>query len=516
MIRKTARPGQGIRPIGQDIRKGDLIIPKNHQIRSSDISALATYGYDHVSVKFVRVGIIPVGNELVPIGTLPNPGQVVESNSVFAASFLSRLGALCTRYEIVPDISREIEKSLYLAISQNDLVLVSSGTSVGRFDNTADSIKHLGKLIFHGVAILPGKPAMLGEIAGKPVMGLPGYPVGSQTVLRELVMPLLVSWGLAPVAEWIIPGRLARNLPSELGMDEYIPVSVSSVNGCFWAFPHPRGSGLQMNLVRANGFLHIPPSSEGLEAGSWTDIHFTSSPHVIERSILCSGVKNPGITLLADIMADNAISMHIIEDVPVRALLTLQKNACNFMALNIPTIDPLPAMFHSMRNLPGIEVHIGQMQMGIISWNGVDMADLGHTRLINPPMASSGRILIDKLLLERHIQSNQICGNSNLIKTENAIVAAVKNGDADAGICSFAVAADSGLIFEPIYSESHDIFIRKESLDDERMLNLLHVVQSEEFQHRLRMEGKYETTNSGQIKDLSSVQDGEVVEMHGP
>ncbi|MDG6257790.1 MAG: molybdopterin-binding protein [Methanomicrobiaceae archaeon] len=503
IARKAARLGQGIRSVGQDIRRGDLIIPRGHQIRSSDISALASYGYDRVPVRAVRVGIIPVGNELVPIGTLPEPGQFVESNSVFAASFLSRLGALWTRYAIVPDDPLEIENSLEKAISENDLVLISSGTSTGRYDYTAESITRLGMLLFHGIAMLPGKPAMAGEVGGKPVIGLPGYPVGSQTVLRELVAPLLIYWGLAPVPEWIIPGRLAKNMPSELGFDEYIPVSVGSVNGCAWAFPHPRGSGLQMNLVRANGYLHIPPHSEGWEAGAWAHIHCTSLPHLIERTLLCVGAKTPGIALLANTLADNAISMHTFAVMPARALLYLQNNSCNIVTLSTPQINLLPEMNQGLRNLPSVSIHIGQMQIGIVSRDGIRIEDLANTSLINAPRGSTGRMLLDKFLSAGDLRPDQIRGDfRNMKKTEHAVVAAVANGIADAGICSFALAADSGLSFTPVTLESHDILIRRESLDDERVRTLMHVMQSPEFTHMLQTKGRYVTTRTGQIKDF--------------
>ena len=506
VVLKAARPGQYIRPAGQDIRKGDLIIPRGHQIRSSDISALATYGYDHVTVRAVRVGIIPVGNELVPIGSQPRPDQVVESNSVFAASFLSRMGALCIRYGIVPDDPVQIEKTLEQAISDNDLVLISSGTSFGRYDYTAETMTKQGRLLFQGVAMLPGKPAMLGEICGKPVIGLPGYPVGSQTVLRELVAPLLVSWGLAPIPEWIIPGRLARSVPSELGFDEYIPVSVGSVNNCIWAFTHPRGSGLQMNLVRANGYIHIPPACEGWESGAWADIHCTSLPHHIERTLLCVGAKNPGIALLADTLADNAIIMHTFEDLPARALLTLKNNSCHLAAVSIPGINPIPDMYHDIRNLPAVTIHIGQMQIGVVSRNGTNMADLTGVRLANSPRGSTGRMLIDRFISEQTLHPDQIYGDSCLVKTEHAVIAAVRNGVADAGICSSALACDAGLSFVPITYESHDILVRKESIDDERILTLLHVIRSPEFKHQLQMKGRYNTTCTGQIGD----------DLHGP
>ena len=332
------------------------------------------------------------------------------------------------------------------------------------------------------------------------MVGLPGYPVGSQTVLRELVAPLLVSWGLAPVPEWIIRGRLARDMPSELGFDEYIPVSVGSVNGCQWAFPHPRGSGLQMNMVRANGYLHIPLAREGWEAGEWADIHCTSMPHQIERTLLCVGAKSPGIARLADGLADNAVMLHTFEDLPARALLTLQKNSCNLVALHIPDIKPLPGTFHALGNLPAVSVHVGQMQVGIVSRNGAGIADLSCIRLINSPAGSTGRMLIDQLLSGKDLHPDQIYGNFNEVKTENAVVSAVSNGIVDAGISSPALAAEAGLSFVPLLHESHVVVIRKESLEDERILTLLHIIQSPEFRQSIGT--TYKTTRTGQINDF--------------
>jgi putative molybdopterin biosynthesis protein len=504
ITKRAARPGQYIRPAGQDVRRGDLIIPRGHQFRSSDVSAIATYGYDHVTVRAVSVGIIPVGDELVPLGTKPGPGKVVESNSVFADSFLSRMGALCTRYGIVPNDCQKIERSLGQAISHHDLVLISSGTSVGRHDNTAGAITRLGRLIFHGVAMLPGKSAMLGEIDGKPAIGLPGYPVASQTVLRELVAPLLVSWGLAPVPEWILPGRLARDLPSEPGYDEYIPVSVASVNGSAWAFPHPRGSGLQMNLVRANGYLHIPPSEGRWEAGARADIHCTSLPYQIERSLLCVGAKHPGVALLADILADQSLIMHTLDDLPARAVLTLQRDSCNCIALSIPDIDPAPEWFLALRDLHCVSMHIGEMQVGIASRKDAGTVDLSHARLVNSPEGSTGALLLEQYLKSGDIRKDQITGGVREGKTEEAVAAAVRNGSADAGICSFALASDAGLSFVPLRNESHDIVIRKESLDDERVQILVRAIQSPWFKHRLTAQGWYITTRTGQTRDLQN------------
>ena len=140
------------------------------------------------------------------------------------------------------------------------------------------------------------------------------------------------------------------------------------------------------------------------------------------------------------------------------------------------------------------------MQVGIVSRTGAGVADLSRLRIINSPAGSTGRMLIDQLLSEKDLHPDQIYGNFNEVKTENAVVSAVSNGIVDAGISSSALAAEAGLSFVPLIHESHVVVIRKESLEDERILTLLHMVQSPEFKQSLQ--GRYTTTWTGQINDF--------------
>ena len=240
-IRKSAAPGQHIRPAGEDIQKGRLILPRGHMIRAFDIGALATYGITCIEVRTIHVGIIPTGSELVPLGVRPGPGQVVESNTIMAQVYLDAMGAHCTRLPITCDDRNQIREALHSAISSNDLVLISAGSSAGTRDYTAEVISSLGTLLFHGVAVKPGKPMMLGEIGDKPVIGLPGYPLAAQTVIREFAGTLLEEWGLAPAQKFQVPARLATPVSSDLGFDEFLPVSVGRVGGQYWAMAQSRG-----------------------------------------------------------------------------------------------------------------------------------------------------------------------------------------------------------------------------------------------------------------------------------
>ena len=127
-----------------------------------------------------------------------------------AQVFLSQMGADCTRFPIVPDDPDLIREALRTAVKENDLVIISAGSSAGTRDFTESVIRSLGDLIFHGVAVKPGKPVMLGKVEGKPVLGLPGYPLAAQTALREFAAPLLESWGFPPAPRFPVRVRLAQ------------------------------------------------------------------------------------------------------------------------------------------------------------------------------------------------------------------------------------------------------------------------------------------------------------------
>ncbi len=196
IIRRAAPPWQHVRPAGEDIGESEMALPSRHLIRPPDLGALAAYGITEVPVLTVRIGLIPTGSELVPHGEFPAPGQVVESNTVMAEAMLGTLGAFCTRYPMVKDDPVQIRKALERAVAENDLVIISAGSSAGTKDFTADVIADLGEVLVHGVAIKPGKPAIIGRIDKKPVIGMPGYPLSALTVLREIVTPLVQQFGL--------------------------------------------------------------------------------------------------------------------------------------------------------------------------------------------------------------------------------------------------------------------------------------------------------------------------------
>ena len=505
-IRKAATPSQYIRHAGEDIRENRLVLPQGHLIRAFDIGALATYGITHVEVQAVQVGIIPTGSELVPLGVRPKPGQVVESNTIMAQVFLSTMGARCIRFPIVPDDPDLITDALRSAIRSNDLVIISAGSSAGTRDFTAGVISSLGELLFHGVAVKPGKPVMLGRIDGKPVLGLPGYPLAAQTILREFAAPLLESWGFAPAPRYPVRVRLSQPLNSDLGFDVFVPVFVGRIGSTLWGIPHHRGHGVQMATVKANGYTHIPASLEGYEAENELEVFLTTDPGSIERTLILSGSLDPSIEELANLAHDEGLFIHASNVGNIGALLALKRNACHAAPMDLPALSLLPESRFLMQYLPADDiafVHIATIEQGIASRDGLMLDDLFKVRFINTKKATPTRMVFDALLSSQGIEPSRIDGYLHEVNGPQAVAAAIQNGFADAGVCTSSVAEAYGLTFVPIANEDYEFAVKREMLNDHRICSLISLIKSPEYKTMLEKTGGYDSSQTGIIRGLS-------------
>lgn len=272
---KAVSPGEHIHPAGSEIREGEMILPAGHWIRPCDIGALLTYGITTVDAKEVRIGLIPTGSELVPAGEVPGPGQVIESNTAGAAVLLGETGATCTRYEITRDDPHLLRAAIERGVRENDLLIVSAGSSAGRRDFTARIIDDLGEVLVHGIAMKPGTPSILGRIDDKPVIGVPGYPIAAMTAVRELAFPLLAEWGFRTRSPETLRARLVGRVTSDPGYDEFLLLAISRAGNRYIATPLPRKSHTQMVMVRGNAYLHIPAGVGCIEEETEVEVTLT-------------------------------------------------------------------------------------------------------------------------------------------------------------------------------------------------------------------------------------------------
>ena len=304
----AALPWQHVRQIGEDIA-GDMIVPSFSVLSPAALGALLESGVLSVEVVSRPIaGVIPTGNELVAPTEDPQTGSIIESNSAVFAGMLETWGCLPKIYPGVKDDPALIEAALRRALEECDLVVLNAGSSAGKKDFSADAIRRIGEVVLHGVAIKPGKPAILAHArpAGKsvvPVLGLPGYPVSGILVMEELFKPVVENLTCRPSQPAVFTQAvISRRLTSSLKYLEFVRTRLGNVNGKTVAVPLNRGAGVVSSFVKADGIIHIPQNTEGYEAGELVNVQLTRSPAEIERTLVITGSHDPLLDEVADIL----------------------------------------------------------------------------------------------------------------------------------------------------------------------------------------------------------------------
>ncbi|MFA6333456.1 MAG: molybdopterin biosynthesis protein [Methanoregula sp.] len=505
-IRKSASPWQHIRPAGEDLAESEMVMPSRHRVRPHEIGALATYGITGLDVITVRVGLIPTGSELVPAGIRPAPGQVVESNTVMAKAMLEMVGAQCTRYPFVEDNPEKIRAAVIKACRENDLVMVSAGSSAGTKDYTSEVIAELGEVLVHGIATKPGKPAIIGRVEKKPIIGLPGYPLSALTIIRELVFPFLRQYGLVVPDPEIIHARITSGLAKEIGSDEFVLCTLGNVGGCWTVSPQSKGAGVQMSAVRANAYLRVPRDSEGFNAGDEVDARLMVPLPEAEQALIVTGSHDPVLDYLADLLRPEGISLISTHVGSMGGILALRKDECHAAPTHLLDDEGSYNISYLKKYLPGTAVDlicVAGRQQGVVSRSGLTFAELPGRAFINRQKGSGTRMLLDYELKKTGIAPISLTGYDREVTTHIAVALAVKSGEAEAGLCVYSAAKALGLSFVPVSQERYELAIRKEHADDPRVRALVAAIRSPAFKAILERLGGYDTTETGTLRTVS-------------
>jgi molybdenum cofactor synthesis domain-containing protein len=506
VIRAPVSPWQHIRAVGEDIGESEMILPSHHHIRPHEIGALAAYGVNEVEVLSLSIGLVPTGSELVPLGIRPGPGQVVESNMYMAAAYLDDLGAACTHYPIVPDEPDRIHDAVQSGVAKNDLLIVSAGSSKGTRDYTAGIIEELGEVLIHGIAIKPAKPVIIGRIEGKPVIGMPGYPLACYTILREILRPMLGLYGFEPPEAERIPVRLTTTMKSEIGTDEFVLLSVGRIGGEWVAVPQSRGSGVQMSAVRANACLKINARQEGLMAGDTCEARLLVPGAKAAGALLVTGSHDPALDYLADLLRPGGIDMHSTHTGSMGGLLALKKGECHAAPMHLLSPDGDYNTHFLKKYLPGeelVQLCVAERQQGIVSREGLGFDAITQVRYANRQRGAGTRMLLDHLLAGRGIDPSAIDGYEREHTTHLSVALAVKSGEADAGMCVYSAAKALDLQFVPVATERYELVARKATLEaDERVQRLFSTVDSAAFRDVLIRLGGYKVSPTGERREL--------------
>ncbi|OGO31100.1 MAG: molybdopterin molybdenumtransferase MoeA [Chloroflexi bacterium RBG_16_54_18] len=277
-VLRAVASGENVLKIGEDVMPGDEVIPAGVRMRPAEIGGLMALGITKTQVsRRPRVGIISSGDEVVPPEKTLGPGQVRDVNAYTLSSLVEAAGGQPVRYGIVSDQEQVMREVASKALAECDVVVITAGSSASARDLTSQVINSLGKpgVLAHGVNVRPGKPTILAVCEGKAVIGLPGNPVSA----------LVIAWLFVnPVVEALLglhhrqphpstPARLALNLSSQAGREDWIPVRLLPGAGGYQADPVFGKSNLIFSLARADGLVRIPADATGLEAGEQVEVY---------------------------------------------------------------------------------------------------------------------------------------------------------------------------------------------------------------------------------------------------
>jgi molybdopterin molybdotransferase len=277
-VYRSVAPGQNMVAVGEDIKKGEVILRCGGKIRPQEAGMLAALGKQTITVyKRPLIGIISTGDEVVAVHESPGPGQIRDVNTYTLSGLIQEIGATAIPFGIVRDDYEALLAKSAQALAQCDIVLVSGGSSVGTRDFTIDVITALehSEILFHGISISPGKPTILARVRNKAFWGLPGHVVSAMIVFSRIVKPFIehVS-GRADVHRKKIrlTAKLSRNLASAQGRVDYIRIRLKQKEGVLWAEPILGKSGLISTMVKADGLIEIGMNTEGLDEGTQVEV----------------------------------------------------------------------------------------------------------------------------------------------------------------------------------------------------------------------------------------------------
>ncbi len=497
-------PWQNVRQVGEDICMGDMIAPSGTALTPSLCGALLAGGITEIEViKKPLVGIIPTGDEIVTPTADPKKGDIIEFNSTVFKGMLNGFNAESKLYPITPDKKDLIKAAIETALSECDIVLVSAGSSAGRDDYTSEIIASLGTVLVHGIAVKPGKPAVLGEALGKPVIGLPGYPVSAIVIMDEIVSEVVAMYyGKPRLTGETVKATLAKKIVSSLKYSEYARVSLGRIGGKLSASPLARGAGVITSFTKADGVLIIPQNCEGIEAGEEVEIRLYKPLCEIENTLIITGSHDPLIDEVSDFLARRGAPFRVCSTHvgSMGAIYAVRDGLAHMGGIHL--LDTETGEYNKSyveKYLPdgnAVTVKgVGRVQ-GLMVKKGnplniKEFKDIKNVRYVNRQRGAGTRILCDWLMEQNAISPKEVDGYYNEEFTHTAVAALIAAGNADAGLGIYSAAKMYDLDFIPICNETYEFLIDKNYLDNPTVRAFLDVLYSDEFQIRLSEMGGY-------------------------
>lgn len=512
-IYAPAAPWQHIRQIGEDICAGEMILPGFTEITPAAIGALIAGGVSKLEVVSKPVvGIIPTGDEIVPPCPDPKPGDILEFNSSIFSAMVRSWGGTPKTYPIVPDKKDLIRNAVKKAAEECDIVLLNAGSSAGREDYSDSVIRELGEVLYHGIAIKPGKPAILGCIGRVPVIGVPGYPVSGIIVVEEFLRPVMELFSSSSISKGtVVKAVLSRPVVSGLKYLEFVRVRMGSVNDRLVASPLARGAGVVSSFMKADGILEVPQNAEGFEAGEEVSIRLLVPKTKLKNTLVIIGSHDPLLDELADLihLVNRKMFVSSTHVGSMGGIMAIKRGEAHAAGIHLlDTQNGEYNLSYLRKHFPNKDVCLIRCvgrQQGLMVQKGNPLniqgiADLTKEglRYVNRQKGSGTRILIDYLCEKEGIDTNTIYGYDREELTHNSVAVQIASGSADAGMGIYSAAMLYDLDFIPICIEEYDLLIPAFAWNTPLVQQLVSVLKSDAFKDRITAMGGYTLDRPGE------------------
>ncbi|MGL1864079.1 MAG: molybdopterin biosynthesis protein [Pseudodesulfovibrio sp.] len=522
-IEAPAFPWQHVRRIGEDIVATELLIPQNRELTPCDIGALLSAGIYEIEVREVIKSIfMPTGDEVLNFLDKPAPqaGQVIESNSQVYMAYAASWGIKSAWTAPVPDDEDALRTAVMDGLKTgNHIVIVGAGSSAGSKDYSKRVFESIGKVLVHGIAVMPGKPTLIAvtdERSGYPgrlLVGAPGYPV-SAVVCHEKILAPVISWlqGSAAPERPMAQVTLARKTPSKPGMREALRLAAGRIGDQIIAAPLARGAGMITTMTKAQAVAYISEDVEGAEAGEILNAELLVPADDLDRVMVHVGSHDNTLDLLANELMGLAEPMRLVSSHAgsMGGLTALKEGAALFAGAHL--FDPESGDF----NFPFIERYLKDIDVTVVNLairhqglivakgnplniQGIDSLTEENMVFINRQRGAGTRILLDHHLKTANINPRDVQGYDNEEFTHMAVAVNVLTGAATCGLGIYAAAKALDIDFVPLAKERYDLIIPTEYMQDERIRTLMAMIQSDEVKAKINYLGGYETDLTGQI-----------------
>lgn len=517
IIFKSLSAGENVRPVGEDVTRGQIIGRAGDIINPSFLSLCIASGIHELEIFSLPETIyIPTGDEIVSaqewISTdFPEDGRVAESNSTLLKGYFHEWGLPLHVHEILPDDPDIIRKAIKMAVAKYDLVLIGAGSAKGQKDHIASIISEEGRLIFHWLLMKPGRPAMGGIVDNIPVIDLPGFPMSTAVVLWSIVYPLLqlITHGVydksvlakAVSSKESCEMALLSSHSSPPGISEWLRFKAVDLHGEKRIIPLASGSSTLWSLSETDGLCLLPAKTLECPKGTKVWVWVTKDIPWNKR-VLYQGSNDPALDRIVTYVRKYSGDIVLRSVGSMGGLAALSRNECHLAAAHL--LDPVTGVYNEsfLRDFCSNEIWerflIYKRVQGIIVGRGNPksintVSDLARSdvRIINRQPGAGTRVLLDMLLQQASISTTSVSGYETQSVSHYDAANRIVAGVADAAIGIKAASDAMGLDFIPLTEEPFEIIIPLKYMDHPGIKAFLDALQDNEWKKNVEDLGGY-------------------------